>query len=497
MKAPAVLWFYCVLFLRNTNALSNHTFPTWFKFGAATASYQVEGAWNEDGKGENIWDRFTHRNSSRIKNHANGDVACDSYHKYKQDVQLLKQLGVDFYRFSISWSRILPTGYPDQVNKAGAQYYKNLIKELKANNIEPYVTIYHWDLPQPLQEIGGWLNDKLVDIFAEYARTLFSLYGNDVKHWFTFNEPRQICYEGYGIGEKAPGLKLPGTGPYKCAHVLIKSHAKAYHVYQENFKEKQGGKLGMVVDTDWYEPATSHPLDREAAERTLQFRWGWYVHPLVFGNYPKIMIERVARRSKLEGFEVSRLPTFTSEEINYIKGTFDFLGFNQYSTSLVKHRPEPEIGIPSYDNDMGTFIYRDPTWERGASDWLYVVPWGIGKALKWIKSNYGDPEIIVTENGFSDHDGTLEDYKRIDYLQSYLSSILDAIHEDGVKVTRYTAWSLMDNFEWYSGYTEKFGLFHVDFQSKHRTRKAKKSVDFYRNVIKSRKLNKCNSKTDS
>ncbi|XP_018565439.1 myrosinase 1-like [Anoplophora glabripennis] len=481
-----VLIFF--LFWRNTDALSNHTFPSFFKFGVATAAYQVEGAWNEDGKGENIWDRLVH-NTSIVINHDTGDVACDSYHKYKEDVQLLTQLGVNFYRFSISWSRILPTGYPDQINKAGVEYYKNLINELKANNIEPFVTIYHWDLPQPLQEIGGWLNETLVDIFAEYAKTLFTLFGDDVKYWMTFNEPRQICYEGYGLGWKAPAMKLLGIGPYRCAHVLIKSHAKAYHIYQDNFKEKQGGKVGIVVDTDWYEPATNNPLDREAAERTLQFRWGWYAHPLVHGNYPKIMIQRVAMRSKLEGFEGSRLPAFTPEEVNYIKGSYDFLGLNQYASSLVKFKPESEIGIPSYENDMGTLTFRDPSWERGASDWLYVVPWGIGKVLKWIKKNYNSPEIIITENGYSDYDGALQDDKRINYIQGYLSSILEAIYEDGVKVTGYTAWSLMDNFEWYSGYREKFGLFQVDFQSKNRTRTAKKSANFYRNVIHSRKLN--------
>lgn len=222
--------------------MSHYAFPTSFKFGTATAAYQIEGAWNEDGKGENIWDRLTH-NTSLVRNHDTGDVACDSYHRYKEDVQLLKQLGVNFYRFSISWSRILPTGYPDQINKAGIEYYKNLIDELKANNIEPFVTLYHWDLPQPLQDIGGWMNEKLVDIFADYARTLFTLLGDDVKYWMTFNEPRQICYEGYGLGLKAPAVKLPGIGPYRCAHVLIKAHAKAYHIYQDNFKEKQGGEV--------------------------------------------------------------------------------------------------------------------------------------------------------------------------------------------------------------------------------------------------------------
>ncbi|KAJ8963456.1 hypothetical protein NQ318_018938 [Aromia moschata] len=444
--------------LMYTVAISNYTFPPTFKFAAATASYQIEGAWNRDGKGANIWDYLTHTNSSMIKNRSNGDVACDSYHKYKEDVRLLKHLGVQAYRFSISWSRILPTGYTNRINKPGVQYYKDLIGELRANGIEPMVTLYHWDLPQPLQEIGGWPNEALADIFAEYARTAFDLFGDDVKRWITFNEPRQICYEGYGIGEKAPAISCSGIAEYQCAHTLIKAHAKAYHLYQDKFKQSQGGKVGIVVDTDWYEPASNSSKDREAADRTIQFRWGWYVNPLVHGDYPKVMINRIAQRSAKEGFSRSRLPAFSAEEIKYIKGSYDFLGLNQYASSLVKYREEAEIGEPSYIKDVGTTIYRDPLWEKGASDWLYVVPWGLGKVLKWIKKNYNNPEIIITENGYSDHDGTLNDDKRIKYIRDYLSSALSAIYEDGVKLSGYTVWSLMDNFEWYSGYTLTSGI---------------------------------------
>ncbi|KAJ8936633.1 hypothetical protein NQ314_012249 [Rhamnusium bicolor] len=478
---------------RYTSSVSNYTFPTLFKFGTATASYQVEGAWNEDGKGENIWDHLSHT-TAIIKNNNSGDTACDSYHKYKEDVRLLKHLGVDFYRFSISWSRILPTGFPNTINKLGVDYYKNLLNELKANNIEPLVTIFHWDLPQPLQEIGGWPNALLVDIFAEYARVAFTLFGDDVRNWITFNEARQICHEGYGIAEKAPAINSPGVAEYKCAHTVIKAHAKAYHIYQNEFKEKQGGRVGIVVDTDWYEPASNTSEDKEAAERTLQFRWGWFVNPLVHGDYPKIMRERVARRSQLEGFKESRLPVFSPEEVKYIrerqrrKERKRRKEAKQRKDGKLIKKIGDEENKENKENEgkekNGEKKEKKEVKERNPE--TGVVPWGIRKALKWIKEGYNNPEIIVTENGYSDHDGTLEDDKRINYIREYLSNILDAIYEDGVKVTGYTVWSLLDNFEWFSG--KKFGLYQVDFNSVNRTRRPKKSVQIYKNIISTRRL---------
>lgn len=221
--------------------IDNRKFPPNFLFGTATAAYQIEGGWNEEGKGENIWDHMSHSPETLILQNQTGDVACDSYHKYKEDVRMLAYLGVTHYRFSISWSRILPTGYTNLINDAGVEYYKNLLSELKANNITPMVTLYHWDLPQSLQDLGGWPNPLLADIFAEYARVVFSLFGDEVKHWMTFNEIQQICHEGYGLGAKAPGIRASGIGEYRCGHVVIKAHAKAYHLYQRLFREKQGG----------------------------------------------------------------------------------------------------------------------------------------------------------------------------------------------------------------------------------------------------------------
>ncbi|XP_044265974.1 myrosinase 1-like [Tribolium madens] len=473
---------------------TNKKFPENFLFGTATASYQVEGGWNEDGKGENIWDYFTHTYPDRIANQANGDIACNSYHKYLEDIEMLKDLGVHFYRFSLSWSRILPEGHIEKINQVGVDYYKNLIKALKENGIEPYVTLYHWDLPQPLQEKGGWPNtDLMVDLFADYARLAFTLFGDQVKYWMTFNEAKQTCQLGYGYGVFAPGIQSNGIDSYKCAHTVIKSHAKAYHIYDEEFRKTQNGRVSMVIDSDWFEPASDSDKDIEAAERKIQFTFGWYANPIYHpdGNYPQVMIDRIAERSKKEGFEKSRLPEFTSDEIDYIKGTFDFLSLNTYTTSMVKWIDDYPIGNVGYDNDISVVAYQDPSWNSSASSWLKVVPWGTRKLINWVDKTYNHPEIVITENGFSDY-GELDDEGRILYYQNYLSNILEAIKEDGINVTGYTAWSLMDNFEWLNGYTEKFGLYQVDFDDENRTRTPKKSADFYKKVVATKCLvNQC------
>ncbi|KAJ8924532.1 hypothetical protein NQ315_007330 [Exocentrus adspersus] len=461
--------------------INNHTFPEGFLFGTATSAYQIEGGWDEDGKGENIWDTLTHT-TDLIKDHSTGDIACDSYHKWKEDIALLKDLGVNHYRFSLSWSRILPSGFANHINTAGVLYYKNIIAALKEAGIEPIVTIFHWDTPQPIHDAGGWASEFVVDWFADFARICFELYGNDVKYWLTFNEPKQICHEGYGSGVKAPAIHSPGVGEYLCTHNFLKAHARAWHIYDEEFRSKQNGSISLVIDTPWYEPET--PEDEEAAERKRQFVFGWYANPIFNGDYPEIMKTRIANRSKLEGFEESRLPVFTDAEIDYIKGTYDFLGLNSYSSYMVKTDPEPEIGDPSWDDDTGVYEYQKEDWIPSASDWVKVTPWGMRKLLAWIKKTYNDPAIIITENGFTDNGTVGTDENRILYYKTYLSNVLDAIIEDKVNVFGYTVWSLLDNMEWMVGYTEKFGLYHVDFSSPNRTRTPKPALDYYKSVIK-------------
>ncbi|KAJ8973207.1 hypothetical protein NQ317_018956 [Molorchus minor] len=471
------------------NTLNTRAFPDDFMFGVATAAYQVEGGWNADGKGENIWDYITHKDPTFISTGENADVACDTYNKWKEDVELLKDLGVNHYRFSISWPRVLPTGYANmllinKINEPGIAYYKNLITALKENNIEPVVTLYHWDLPQHLQELGGWPNPKIADYFADYARLAFREFGEDVKYWTTFNEPKQICQFGYGTGLFAPGISTSGVGDYLCVRTVLLAHAKAYHIYDEEFREKQNGLMSIVLDTSWAEPVSNRTEDVEAADRRLQFAFGIFGNPIYNGNWPQVVIDRVGFRSENENFTESRLPEFTDEEIEYVKDTYDFVGLNSYTTELVRDVSEEVFGEPTFDKDLRVQSLTDPSWNTTSYGWA-IVPWGQRKLLKWVKDTYNNPKILVTENGCSDDGTTLEDEIRISYYTEYLSAVLDAIYEDEVDVIGYTGWSFMDNFEWISGYSQHFGMYHVNFTDDDRPRTPKKSVDFYKKIIAS------------
>ncbi|GBP05953.1 Myrosinase 1 [Eumeta japonica] len=383
-------------------------FPDGFLFGTATASYQVEGAWDEDGKSENIWDHMTHTQPCIIKDCSNGDVADDSYHQYERDVEMMRELGLDFYRFSLSWSRILPSGFADKVNEAGVAYYNNLINEMLKYNIEPMITLYHWDLPQRLQDLGGWANPHIVDWFSDYARVAYEQFGDRVKYWITINEPREVCYQV--------------------------AHAKAYHIYDEEFKPVNGGVIGITLSANWYEPETDSESDTTATEERIQFEWGQYAHPIysVSGDFPPVMKEKIAAKSEEQGYPRSRLPEFTPEEIES------------------------------------------------------MVPWGFYKLLTKIRESYNNPPVFITENGFSTTGG-LEDDNRIRYYRGYLSAMLDAM-EEGSDVRAYAAWSLMDNFEWMQGYTERFGLYEVDYESPERTRTPRKSAFVYKEILRTRTL---------
>ncbi|VEN45407.1 unnamed protein product [Callosobruchus maculatus] len=485
MNIAAVFFHLAAFTLLKVTALNTKPFPKDFKFGVGTSSFQIEGAWNEDGKGENIWDYITH---TRHWNYT-GDVACDSYHKYKEDVAMLKELGVNHYRFSLSWSRLLPTGFTNKVNEAGVQYYKNLIKELKDNGIEPLVTIYHWDMPQPLQDLGGFLNDNFVDWFGDYAELCFELFGDDVSNWLTFNEPGIVCVFGYGVAWIPPNILGQGFGEYMCGKNLVLAHARAWHIYDTKFRAKQKGSVGMVTVSDWYEPNSNKTEDIQAAEVALQFVWGLYIKPLIDGDYSSVVKEQMARRSKQQGFKRSRLTEFTKEQQTYMSGTLDFIGLNHYTTYLVgAQESDPDPSAMGYFQDVEVWRYQPDDWEQGGQDFLKVVPWGMRKLLKWMKDTFNNPKIIITENGFSDNkQNLLDDDRRINYIKNYLSNVRDAIEIDGVNVAAYTLWSLMDNYEWGS-YDVKYGLYHVDFNSPNRTRTMKKSAEYYKKVVATRSV---------
>ncbi|KAJ8924098.1 hypothetical protein NQ315_006880 [Exocentrus adspersus] len=477
----SIWWCYLIVFACKAEA--NRSFPDGFMFGVATAAYQIEGAWNEDGKGENIWDYMIHNNRSTIANNDTADVACDSYHKYKEDVELIAGLNLTHYRFSISWSRVLPAGFAYKINEKGIEYYKNLVKELLAHNIQPVVTLYHWDLPEPLQEIGGWTNPDMVKYFKEYARIVIESLP-EVQYWATFNEPKQVCRAGYGVGSLAPKISSDGIADYICPYVIVKSHAEVYRMYKNEFPELKG-KMSIVLDGQWAEPASNSSDDLLAAERKMHFEFGIYANPIFLGDWPQVVKERVDYRSENENFTRSRLPVFTKEEVDFINGTFDYLGFNHYYTRLAADAEESPFDSPGYDKDVRVVTTEDPDWDRSPNG-NPIVPWGIRRVLNWIRETYGDFEIFITENGVIDDGSTLEDNIRIDYYEGYLNSVLDAMHEDKVNVVGFTAWSLMDNFEWTGGYGYHFGLYSVDFTDPERPRKPKKSVEFYRKLATTR-----------
>ncbi|KAL0901709.1 hypothetical protein ABMA27_006894 [Loxostege sticticalis] len=469
---------------------SNYTFPKDFVFGVSTAAVQIEGAWNIDGKSESIWDHLIHNNKSFVKDGSNADVAADSYHLYKRDAEMVQELGVDIYRFSISWPRILPTGLTNQINPLGIQYYSNLIDELLKRDIIPMVTIYHWDLPQKLQDIGGWTNAHIVDYYTDYANILFKNFGSRVKYWVTFNEPMQTCLEGYGGTYRAPALNRHGIAEYLCTHNLLKAHASVFHLFNETYRPVFGGQIGMSIDSNWAEPKTNSPRDREAAELYLKTHMGWYAHPVYSseGNYPPELIKLVDEKSRQQNYTRSRLPKFSPEEVAYIRGTADFFGLNHYTTYLLS-MADSEVGaIPSHENDVGIVRVQDPKWpSKSSSSWLKVVPFGFRRLLKYITKTYNNVPIIVTENGYADFSG-VDDSARVSYYSHYLNALLHAIHEDRSNVKGYFAWSLMDNFEWDDGYVSRFGLYLVDFKSPNKTRTAKHSAKLYSSVVSTRRL---------
>ncbi|NWI84755.1 LPH hydrolase, partial [Pitta sordida] len=461
-------------------------FPKNFLWSVATAAYQIEGGWRADGKGLSIWDKYAHT-PLRISNDDTGDVACDSYHKIEEDVEMLKSLKVSHYRFSISWPRILPDGTTRHINEMGLKYYERLIDALLEANIMPQVTLYHWDLPQALQDLRGWENETIVLRFKEYAELLFQRLGHKVKFWITLNEPYNTAYLGYGVGTSAPGISTrPGRAPYLVGHNLIKAHAEVWHLYNDTYRAKQGGLISITINSEWAEPRNPHKQeDIDAARRFMQFYLGWFAHPIFKnGDYSEVMKTRILERSLAQGLTQSRLPEFTDEEKQRIKGTYDYFGLNYYTTALTYDLSFPK-SVQSYDSDRGVAAVADRSWLDSGSTWLKVTPFGFRKILRWIKEEYNNPPIYVTENGVSERGAFVaNDTWRIHYYRSYINEALKAVVLDGVDLRGYTAWTLMDNLEWAVGFDEKFGLFHVDFTDPNLPRRPRASAKYYSQIIK-------------
>lgn len=453
-------------------------FPKEFIWGTATASYQIEGAWQADGKGPSIWDDFTHT-PGRIANGETGDVACDHYHRFQEDVSLMADMGLKAYRFSLSWPRLLPDGR-GKPNPQGIRFYSDLIDALLDHHIQPWVTLYHWDLPLALQrELNGWLNPVMPDIFRQYATLCFEHFGDRVKHWITLNEPWVVAVMGHGLGIMAPGHQSLNE-PYLVAHHLLLSHAQAVDEYRHRFQPQQQGYIGITNNCDWREPATASDRDRQAAQRALEFYLGWFADPIYLGDYPEVMKQRVAER----------LPKLTDDDKKLLQSSSDFFGLNHYSTALASHHKfDKAAEVDVYQNgglvqDQDVHLSADPTWQKTDMGWN-IVPWGCTKLLQWIDKRYDHPEIIVTENGCALPDtpinGTVNDTGRIDFLKGYIRACHTAL-ADGVDLKGYFVWSLLDNFEWALGYSKRFGLHYVDYPTGRRIPKA--SAQWYGDVIR-------------
>ncbi|ROL48943.1 Lactase-phlorizin hydrolase [Anabarilius grahami] len=457
-------------------------FPEGFMWSTATAAYQR--APGEQMEKVSVFGINMHTLLSKISKDDNGDIACDSYNRIADDVDIIKKLKVGHYRLSVSWPRILPDGTTRKINEAGLNYYNRLVDALVAANIQPQVTLYHWDLPQALQDVGGWENETVVERFRDFADVVFNSLGDRVKFWITLNEPLNAALAGYGYGNAAPGINSrPATAQYVAAHNLIKAHAEAWHLYNDKYRATQGGVISITLNSDWGYPRNPYKQeDVDAAERYVQFMLGWFAHPVFNGDYPEVMKNRIRERSLAAGRPQSRLPEFTPEEVARIKGTHDYFGFNHYTSVLTHYLDYKDF--EDYDADRGVGVQSDRTWLESGSFSLKVIPGGFRKILKFIKDEYGNPPLYVTENGLSERGPIdLNDIHRIHYYNTYINQALKACLLDGVDLRGYTAWSLMDNVEWGAGFEERFGFFYVNRSDPALPRVPKESVWNYAKIV--------------
>ena len=426
-------------------------FPPEFIFGAATAAYQIEGAWNEDGKGESIWDRFAHT-PGNVKGAATADVACDSYHRYKEDVELLKKFNLKSYRFSISWPRIQATGMGEP-NDKGLDYYKRLADALLEANIRPLCTLYHWDLPQKLEDAGGWPNRDLVGRFTQYAEIVTRALGDRIAHWCIFNEPWVFTFNGYAFGTHAPGRKN-FLDCIRATHVVNLAQGQAFRAMKAVNSKLQ---VGTAFSMSNCEPATNSEDDRKAADRAHALGNVWFIHPALKGEYP----------AAFPGANPLELMGVKSGDMELCRAPLDFLGINYYRRQLVSAIPpgagESATGVHNFDAHEGPLT--DFAWE--------VWPDSFYELLMRITREYKGTPLEVTENGCSyldapDEQGRVPDPRRIEFTRTYLQRLgLALLH--GAAVRSYHHWSLMDNFEWAEGYAQRFGLTYVDFRTQKRT----------------------------
>ncbi|HRJ58739.1 MAG TPA: GH1 family beta-glucosidase [Anaerolineales bacterium] len=435
-------------------------FPKDFIWGAATASYQIEGAWNEDGRGESIWDRFSHT-PGKVQDGDTGDVACDHYHRWEDDLKIIKDLGLKAYRFSVAWPRILPSG-SGSVNEAGLDFYNKLVDGLLKLDIEPYVTLYHWDLPQMLQDKGGWTARATVDAFVEYADIVSRVLGDRVKNWITLNEPWVSAFVGYEHGRHAPGHTSLAEA-VAAAHHLLLAHGQAVPVLRRN---SPNAHVGITLNLSPQYPASPSAADRAAATWVDGYINRWFLDPLVGRGYPHDMVKQIG----------NGMPFVQEGDLDTISTPLDFIGVNYYTRNIARSEKISEV-----ENSPRAVFRGDEITEM---DWE-VFPEGLYKTLGRLYFDYDFPVIHITENGaaFVDQvnaDGEVDDPARVSYIRRHLEQVHRAI-EAGIPVKGYFAWSLMDNFEWGFGYSKRFGLVYVDYPTQ--TRILKSSAKWYRDVV--------------
>jgi beta-glucosidase len=442
---------------RNQSLDSASVFPDDFVWGVATSAYQIEGAADEDGKGPSIWDSFC-RQPGVIADASDGSIACDHYHRWEEDLDMIAALGVDVYRFSISWSRVRPGGC-GAWNEAGLEFYERLVEGLLARGIQPYVTLNHWDLPDELQASGGWANRDTVHLFVEYALGIYARLGNRVASIATHNEPWVVAVLGHESGVFAPGIKSRRTASQVSHHLLL-SHGMAMQALRAQGCE---AKLGMVLNLSPMHAATDSAADRAKATLEDGRLIRWYMDPLFKASYPQDVLDDLADDT----------PQVQAGDMQIIATEMDFLGINYYSRSVVSAGEAWDVKNSGRDvTEMG--------WE--------VYPEGLTELLLRLHREYSVPPLFITENGgaFPDkmENGQVHDLPRISYIQTHIAAMAEAMRQ-GVRMSGYMVWSLMDNFEWASGYEKRFGIVHVDYETQVRT--LKDSAHWYRDFLRQQK----------
>ena len=431
-----------------------HLFPNDFVWGASTAAYQIEGAWNEDGRGESIWDRFSHT-PGKTHNGDTGDVACDHYHRWPEDVELMKRLGLKAYRFSIAWPRIYPQGR-GALNQAGIEFYSRLVDALLAANIEPVITLYHWDLPQALDDGGGWLARDTAFAFADYAETMVKQLGDRVRCWSTLNEPWCTAFSGYFYGEHAPGVKDEQLALQAAHHTLL-AHGLALQAMRA---VNAGIKVGIVLNLWSVESVDDSPASRAQIERVWQRDLGWFLDPLLHAEYPLLAWQE----------REAIAPQLQPGDLKLIAQPLDWLGLNYYMRVLFDEQNRRVHPVPGAEHtEMGWEVYGP----------------GLNHLLTKLAQRYPVPPLYIIENGaaFKDEvspDGQVHDPRRIHYLREYITAVHEAL-QAGVDVRCYFVWSLLDNFEWARGYSKRFGIVYVDYATQRRV--IKDSGHWYAHVI--------------